>query len=89
MNTKSENKELRDFAQRMINDHSAVQQSVIELSAKLNAQHDKHIKTFYRDRRNRRRQCWRRFFRNEENTVGTSNAWVPRDFGVHRARPLR
>ena len=33
---KSKNKKVRDFAQRMVTDHSAVQKSVLELAAKLN-----------------------------------------------------
>src|SRR5215831_1276853 len=33
--TKSENKEVRDFAQQMVTDHEAVQKSVIELAGKL------------------------------------------------------
>ena len=32
---KSQNKQVRDFAQRMVTDHSAVQKSVLELAAKL------------------------------------------------------
>jgi putative membrane protein len=32
---KSKNKKVRDFAQRMVTDHSAVQKSVLELAAKL------------------------------------------------------
>jgi putative membrane protein len=32
---KSKNKQVRDFAQRMVTDHSAVQKSVLELAAKL------------------------------------------------------
>ena len=34
--SKSKNKAVREFAQRMITDHSAVQKSVIELAGKLN-----------------------------------------------------